>query len=207
LPAGSITGSIVSGQLAANLTLGGTTSGSFSGALAGNATNVTGVVAIANGGTGSAVQNFVDLASNQTTIGGTKAFTGNVGIGTSGPAAPLHVNNGAFLLTGAPPALNLNGAGKGLLVSTTAFGDPAVFMSASDFDNFPATPIPLVLQAANNGKVGIGTGNPSVTLDVAATGDAIHGTSTVFGAGVKGTGHYGVCGESSANSPGRRVWR
>jgi hypothetical protein len=36
--------------------------------------NVTGVVAVANGGTGSATQNFVDLSSNQN-VGGTKTFT------------------------------------------------------------------------------------------------------------------------------------
>ncbi|CAN5449864.1 hypothetical protein BH10ACI3_BH10ACI3_26500 [soil metagenome] len=36
--------------------------------------NVTGVVAIANGGTGSSTQNFVDLTTNQT-VGGAKTFT------------------------------------------------------------------------------------------------------------------------------------
>lgn len=40
----------------------------------GNATNVTGIVAIANGGTGSSIQNFVDLTTNQT-IGGAKNLT------------------------------------------------------------------------------------------------------------------------------------
>ncbi len=40
--------------------------------------NVTGIVAIANGGTGSATQNFVDLSSNQT-IGGNKNFSGTLG--------------------------------------------------------------------------------------------------------------------------------
>lgn len=39
------------------------------------ANNVTGVVAIANGGTGSATQNFVDLSTDQT-AGGNKTFTG-----------------------------------------------------------------------------------------------------------------------------------
>ena len=39
--------------------------------------NVTGVVQITNGGTGSATQNFVDLTSNQT-IGGNKTFSGTL---------------------------------------------------------------------------------------------------------------------------------
>jgi hypothetical protein len=44
----------------------------------GTAANVTGVVAIANGGTGSATQNFVDLSTTQTGIGGFKVFTNAV---------------------------------------------------------------------------------------------------------------------------------
>ena len=38
--------------------------------------SVTGVVGIANGGTGSATQNFVDISSDQSNIGGNKSFTG-----------------------------------------------------------------------------------------------------------------------------------
>ena len=47
-----------------------------SGNISGNAANVTGTVAIANGGTGSATQSFVDLSSTQNSIGGNKTFTG-----------------------------------------------------------------------------------------------------------------------------------
>ncbi len=46
-----------------------------SGNITGTASNVTGVVAIANGGTGSATQNFVDLSTTQASIGGAKTFT------------------------------------------------------------------------------------------------------------------------------------
>jgi hypothetical protein len=42
---------------------------------------LTGIVAIENGGTGSATQNFVDLTTTQT-IGGTKTFTDAVTVGT-----------------------------------------------------------------------------------------------------------------------------
>lgn len=38
---------------------------------------VTGTLPIANGGTGSATQNFVDLTTNQASIAGNKTFTGN----------------------------------------------------------------------------------------------------------------------------------
>ena len=43
----------------------------------GTASNVTGIIAIANGGTGSATQNFVDLSSAQT-IAGAKTFSSNL---------------------------------------------------------------------------------------------------------------------------------
>jgi hypothetical protein len=62
--------------------------------------NVTGVVAVANGGTGSSTQNFVDLSTTQASIGGNKTFTGAVGvIGGSG----VFNGNGSGLT-------NLNGA-------------------------------------------------------------------------------------------------
>lgn len=48
------------------------------------ATNVSGIVQIANGGTGSLTQNFVDLSTNQTNIGGNKTFTGTISGNGSG---------------------------------------------------------------------------------------------------------------------------
>jgi hypothetical protein len=66
---------------------------------ASTAGNVTGVVAVANGGTGSSTKNFVDLTTNQT-AGGDKTFTGAVGVtGGSG----VFNGNGSGLT-------NLNGA-------------------------------------------------------------------------------------------------
>jgi hypothetical protein len=47
----------------------------------GTAANVTGVVAIANGGTGSATQNFVDLTSAQT-VAGNKTFSNTISANT-----------------------------------------------------------------------------------------------------------------------------
>lgn len=40
-------------------------------------TQVTGTLPVANGGTGSATQNFIDLTTNQASIAGNKTFTGN----------------------------------------------------------------------------------------------------------------------------------
>ena len=52
----------------------------------GTATNVSGIVEIANGGTGSSSQNFVDLTNNQT-IQGVKIFTGKTVVGASSPTS------------------------------------------------------------------------------------------------------------------------
>ena len=59
------TSAVTTEKLASGLTLSGTTSGSFKGTLTGNATNVTGVVAVANGGTGAstATQAINNLAT------------------------------------------------------------------------------------------------------------------------------------------------
>ena len=56
------------------------------------AQNVTGVVGIGNGGTGSSVKNFVDLSTNQVNIGGNKTFTGIL----SGNGSGLSNVPGAF---------------------------------------------------------------------------------------------------------------
>ncbi len=50
--------------------------------VANSADSITGVVPIANGGTGSAVQNFVDTLTNQS-VGGNKSFTGAVSVSTA----------------------------------------------------------------------------------------------------------------------------
>jgi len=90
--AASLTGYVYgngSGAMTASGTIPGTV---VSGNISGSAANVTGIVAVANGGTGSATKSFVDLSSDQT-IAGAKAFSGtvalgsSVGVGTAAPAA------------------------------------------------------------------------------------------------------------------------
>ena len=78
----------------------GTVASANSAGRAATAGNVTGVVQIANGGTGSSTQNFVDLSTSQAKIGGDKEFTGAVSVtGGSG----VFKGNGAGLS-------NLNGS-------------------------------------------------------------------------------------------------
>lgn len=69
---------------------------------AATAGNITGIVAVANGGTGSSTQAFVDLSTDQAGIGGNKTFTGNrtvngsLGIGAS-PTMKLTVGGSALV--------------------------------------------------------------------------------------------------------------
>ena len=93
----------------------GILSGNGSGLTSLNAGNISsGILSIAQGGTGSGTQNYVDLSSAQN-IGGAKSFTGNVGIGTAANA------NAALLIYGGP-----------LGFSSTPSGTPYVGM---DYDS------------------------------------------------------------------------
>ena len=78
-------------------------------------THVSGILPIANGGTGSATQNFVDLTNAQS-IGGAKTFTSNITI-TATPSAPTDAATVGFVTTA------IAGIRKGSVrVATTANG-------------------------------------------------------------------------------------
>lgn len=68
----------------------------------GNTLSITAPVSIALGGTGSITQNFVDLSSTQSSIGGAKTFTG-----------AMTISNGLTINTGANAALTINGSATG----------------------------------------------------------------------------------------------
>lgn len=103
---GSVSGSKVTGTVA-------------NAANAVTAENITGVVPIANGGTGSATQNFVDLSTNQT-VGGNKAFTGMF---TATGNLVRFGGNANFTLN---RPTNSTGAGADFLIQGQAAGIPHV---------------------------------------------------------------------------------
>ena len=72
-------------QIPGSLVVTGSITGSGSGLSSINASNISsGILSIANGGTGSSSQNFVDLSTTQASIGGTKQFTGSFNISDTG---------------------------------------------------------------------------------------------------------------------------
>jgi hypothetical protein len=140
LPIGSGGTGQTTAQLALNALAGATTSGDY---LRGTGSNVqmhaleaadlAGTVAIANGGTGSGTQNFVDLTSGQS-IAGVKTFTGEVVVPTpvnttdavtkayadaiaSGLSARASVNEATTAVLS--PSYNWTSTGGGTLTATT----------------------------------------------------------------------------------------
>ena len=86
---------------------GGTAVTTFSGGSTGltpntatsGAVTLGGTLAVANGGTGSATQNFVDLTSTQSSIGGAKTFSSTVTGARFDPTSSSATGNGMFLPT------------------------------------------------------------------------------------------------------------
>ena len=151
---------------------------------------VTGILPVANGGTGSSSQNWVDLTTNQTAAGvktwsNNAIFNGRVGIGTTSPTlALLDVNQNS----GVSPGTAIKFGSRGFLISpSTILSDNAYFNGtafanvANDFSTYMnmaggafsfatspsgASPSFTERMVINNiGRVGIGA-TPSVKLDV-----------------------------------------
>lgn len=89
------------------------------------ATTVSGIVPIANGGTGSATKNFVDLSTAQA-VSGVKTFT-NLNWGATPPAGLLGQSHSTVLSTGALNPVAAFGIIPGL---TTTINVPSVCASA-----------------------------------------------------------------------------
>lgn len=85
------------GTITGNLTVNGAITGNGSGLTSLNVNNLSGILPIASGGTGSSTKNFVDLSTDQT-IAGNKTFTGSGFIRTivraQGYNQPETIDNG-----------------------------------------------------------------------------------------------------------------
>jgi hypothetical protein len=152
---------------------------------------VTGILPVANGGTGSSSQNWVDLTTTQTAAGvktwsNNAIFNGRVGIGTATPTlALLDVNQNSQV----SPGTAIKFGSRGFLVSPstiisdnayfngTAFANVATDFSTNmnmsggtfRFSTSPSGASPSFTERMmidNIGRVGIGVSPPEIKLDV-----------------------------------------
>jgi hypothetical protein len=180
----NITATTFIGALTGNVT------GNVTGALTGNAStatsattagNVTGIVAVANGGTGSSSQNFVDLTTAQASIGGAKTWTGlgtfNAGITVTG--ATVSLNNDA--------ASNTTNIGTGAAAKTVSLG--SCNTTSTTTINSGTGGLNFNTGAATNAITTLGTTGSQVFASSTANADriAIQPQSTVTGATFTGT--------------------
>ena len=130
-----------------------------------NGTGVTGILPVANGGTGAATQNFVDLTTDQT-VGGNKNFTGNIGIGTATNYGSSKVNiagNGLVVWGGTGTLLDASGSNHGhnenvaLTVDGKANNDILQLRSSAGS---------TLLVVDKDGDLGIGNTTPTEKLDI-----------------------------------------
>jgi hypothetical protein len=147
VPAGSVTGSIPGSQVSGDIT--------------GKAAGVTGIVAVANGGTGSATQNFVDLSTAQS-IGGAKTFSSTISGSISGNAGT--VTNGIYT-TGSYADPSWITSIAGTKVSGNIAGNAATATTASTATNALALNNQAASFYQNAGNLNAGT------LGVARLGD------------------------------------
>jgi hypothetical protein len=165
------------------------TAGTITGTLTGNATNVSGIVALANGGTGAnlTAANGGVLYSNATTLGLTAAGILGQYLKSSGAAAPAFSN---IVMS------DLKSSVSGNLFPGTGCSATQTLLYAVGTDSFSCANLPASAtywSAATGGinyaggNVGIGTLAPSGPLSVNpsqySTGTASQSTTTVTGVG------------------------
>ena len=142
--ASSLTG-YVYGNGTGPMTASGTIPGTVvSGNISGSAANVTGIVAVANGGTGSSTKTFVDLSSDQT-IDGAKTFSSTILGSVSGSAGNV---------TGVVAVAN---GGTGTSTGSIT-GTGTLSLAAGGSNNS------VLLSPTGTGGVGIGTTTPGALL-------------------------------------------
>ncbi len=130
----------------------------ITGDISGNAAGVTGIVPIANGGTGSSTQTFIDLSSDQL-IGGLKSFASPVSIDGS-------VTGSSFIRSGGTSEQYLMADGS---VSTASFSGSGTTNFLSKFTGTTSFSSSSVFD--NGTSVGIGTDNPSSRFQINGEGN------------------------------------
>lgn len=123
--------------------------------LAGSFTDVLGIL---NGGTGSATQNFVDLSSTQTSIGGQKTFTGGNVLSTAGFWGNTGFKFGANAASGTDP---LSGYISGINAYTNGvvFGIKANASQTNDLTRWLSSAGATLTAIDKSGNIYFGSNN------------------------------------------------
>ena len=143
---------------------------------AGTAANVTGTVAIANGGTGSTTQNFVDLSTAQASIAGNKTFTARttIGGGLIYTTTAVGAGTSAWTLTidGSKSSYEVTGTGNGTITLTAGLtvavkikcNSGSITVNASGSETINGNATFTVSALSNNRKLIIEAGSTTDNL-------------------------------------------
>ena len=145
----------------------------------GTATNVSGIVAIANGGTGSSVQNFVDLTNNQS-ISGTKLFNSDIVVNG------IKVGNGggsqSTVLGDSANATQSNSTALGFMVLDGNSGTDNTAIGTNSMRNSGATSMNTSIGENSGTGVNTGNGNTYVGYNANVTDNSAISNATAIGA-------------------------
>jgi hypothetical protein len=144
----------------------------------GTATNVSGIVAIANGGTGSSVQNFVDLTNNQS-IAGTKLFNSDI------------VVNGLTIGRGTGQNDQNTALGSGALNSSNANGTRNTAVGALALSNYVGNSFDNNTGVGYFNMIGLTTGGGNTSV----------GAETMFNV-ASGSNNTGIGNQSLISTSG-----
>jgi hypothetical protein len=144
-------------------------------------TKVTGILPIANGGTGSNSQNFVDITTAQT-VAGAKTFSGNTAVSGS---STFTVGTGATTLGG---TLGVTGA---TTLSSTLSAGASTLASASITNNATVGGTLGVTGATTLGSTLGVTGNTSISATTASTTSSTGALTVAGGVGIAGALNVG----------------
>ena len=161
-------------------------------------TKVTGVLPIANGGTGSSTQNFVDLSTNQSSIGGNKTFSQTLTASLLKSPSAVIVNLDGSSIPGGGASLSLlnTAQSQGWQIQLGSSNSLSfLYNSGSGFSN--------LINAKSNGNLSINSSSASTSTTTGALvvtggagiGGALNvGSSVTVGSYIYSPGRTTSCG-------------
>ena len=197
-----------------------------------NSTNVTGIVAIANGGTGTTTGSITGTGALTFTAGGTNQninltpsgtgntiVTNNVGIGNTTPTDRLIVGSSIAMHDGGDKVLGFGwspGSGKAIVAgfpteirSEPGSGRMSFGTDATTRALGASASVVKRMSITSEGRVGIGTDNPGATLEIGSSNGSVPGylvlNPTTTGTGLEGA-EIDLKPAPVATTPAAQTW-